>query len=320
MKKIFSMIAAFSIGYSAVLFKPQNPPCDEHFSPCSASISKYYKQEAFSMQKYGALLSPFQTTVPTEYLKKCNDSDAFWAPSVIVDLYQILNFDSFPAEYNFERIVFYDKLDQINNILYNALVEHQNNWHALFDDFINKAHEIFAKNEKNKMIRKILIGKEVLKNALNIELKENEEGKMVLWRFTTSFDQDINKNAYISFGLSLLGGYILDGYIYDYECGFSNLSASTYAYCSNSLEAKTFNENTSSHVLYYVTINQNYLTNNCVFYGKVNHENSCNHSILGTCPAIAQVAWGRGEYFHPKLNPITFEKDMLHTLDLHAQQ
>ncbi len=305
MKRILFVLFFSLNAYSAVLFAPDQDSQN--------LMEAYYKDSPTSR------VGLFQTIIPSLYVQS-EAPQSMWVPSIIVDIGQILNFNELPNVENFERLSYCEqsKLKLLNNLMYENLLPHKEDWHNCFQVLLQKAQEGLNNNPEDKMLRKLLVGKDLLKNALSIELEAHTQDKMILWRFTTDFSHDLTIKNHTSFGLSLLGGYVRDGYRYDYPCGFSNLSACTYAYCANSLEAKMAGEKTDSHALYYVTIDQTYLSGNLSFLGRINHDRESTHPILGTCPALAQVAWGRGEYFHPRLNPATFTADMIHKVDLNS--
>lgn len=302
MKKILIFVLlSLKAAYSAILFDPAGDP---------KQLEAYY-------QKCGGL-APFQSVVPSIYLKAENPQ-AFWTPSIVVDLFQIVNFGSLTQDRNFDTTIFLSSAVALNTEMYNVMQPYQGKWHELFGKLISKSQKCFDAEPTNKMLRKILVGKHLLKTALDLELDAFEHDQLVLWRFTTNFvaDQKITQNT--SFALSLLGGYVLDGYAYDWSGGFSNLSACTYAYCANSLEAKAANPEKSfdGHVLYFARIDQMYLSANLQFTGRIDHRNG-KYPTLGYCPALAQVAWGRGEYFHPRLNPGTLTPEMIQKIGLDA--
>lgn len=313
MKRILFVLSFSLNAYSAVLFAPDQDS--------QTLMEAYYKAFPTPTPTPTNGVGLFQTMIPSLYVKSAAPQ-SMWVPSIIVDIWQILNFNEL-GQLNVDNFELLPCCEQINlkllnNLMYQNLLPHKEDWHKCFQILLQKVQEGFNNAPENKMLRKLLVGKNLLKNALSIELEAHTQDKMILWRFTTDFSHDLTMKNHTSFGLSLLGGYVRDGYIYDYPCGFSNLSACTYAYCANSLEAKMAGEKTDSHALYYVTIDQTYLSGNLSFWGCKNHDKESMHLILGTCPALAQVAWGRGEYFHPRLNPATFTADMIHKVDLNS--
>ena len=78
MKKILiPILLSLKAAYSAILFDPAGDP---------KQLDAYYRKDC------GTRLAPFQSIVPSVYLKAENPQ-AFWAPSVLIDLFQILNFE-----------------------------------------------------------------------------------------------------------------------------------------------------------------------------------------------------------------------------------
>ncbi|MEI6791201.1 MAG: Ulp1 family isopeptidase [Myxococcaceae bacterium] len=268
--KLVAILLLFSMSSTGtIIFRPN----------CSPELFTLYLKKDFKSGERPNL-SAFQRLLPATYLSH-NSENAIWIPSIIVDLFLLINRERFAfTGFNqdiFALTGFFDnqipQLRVFNNIIFEALAGQQD-W---FETLTNFESQISASSPEHLIL--LRPGFALFREALAMELAAHKRQQLILWRYTRDFEAD-RAGEQLSFGLSLLAGYNRDGYAYASPMYGGQDSACPYIYWLTNQK--------KPGALYGLFLDQTTLSNSPIF--------------LGNLPDFLQTLEGRGELFHPRVS------------------
>jgi hypothetical protein len=260
-----------------------------------------------------------------------NNYPITFLPSILVDLQQIYDlFSNIGEDVNeamFKTKYSLKHYDAIREMSLKNIPSDPKKWDEYVDDVLEKIDSINDNSNLLKLVKTQILGNgELFKAAAYLELEAHNDDSVLFWRYTTkrTSQVEIQQNKDLSFGDSILAGYIRDGMCNsDINLGLENYSACVFSYYdihrqgieivkTGELSGKAIEKLPSNYQSYLKNLNKHEMYCLKLSYEEVKKLNKSGDLHIPKNTITSSTCFESGEEFHPKLKISNTEvKEML---------